>query len=75
MYKRFLVASVAASLAALLSCSSQDESQAKQKLEHAKEELKHDVNEAGREIKKDAKEASREVKKGAEELKEKANSK
>ena len=72
--------------ALLIGCSREDDEKARQKLNGAKQELKHDVHEAAVEIKKDAheaavelkkggREASRELKKGSDELKEKAQSK
>ncbi len=72
MYKPLLAA---VALACLLSCSNEDDRRAKAKLEHAKQELKHDADKAGREIKKEAHELSREIKKGSEHLKDKVNAK
>ncbi len=72
MYKPLLAS---AALACLLSCSNEDDRRAKAKLEHAKQELKHDADKAGREIKKEAHELSREIKKGSADLKAKAHSK
>lgn len=74
MYKTYKAIPAAILLAFLLSCTREDDAQAKAKLKNAGQELKHDLKKAGDELKKDAHEASREIKKESEHLKQKAKS-
>lgn len=81
MYEPLVFVTIVCGL--LVGCTQQDDARAKQKLENAKQKLRHDVNRAGEEIKKDGHaaadelrkeghEAGQETKKSSDELKDKA---
>ena len=73
LYMKSLILTIVVA-AALTGCSHDDAEQARQKLQQAGEQLKHDADVAAKTIKEEADKASQEIRKQVDEAKHDANS-